>query len=97
MKSILSYIFILFLFATSANSIISPQTSFAFAQDIELIEGESGIDKIDGIITSKRARIIRRFNPSYLVFNSTQTSTHEFVSYQGLENQLYILFDSLII
>ena len=97
MKSILSYILILFLFATSANSMISPENSFEFAQDIELIEGESEIEKIEGVITIKKARIIRRFNPSYSVFSSTQATTHEIVSHQGLQSQLYILFDSFII
>jgi hypothetical protein len=97
MKNILSYILILFLFASSANAINFTENTVEFADDVELIEAETENEKDEAIITSKAIYTSNNVYPSSVTLIISNIQSHKFIFQQGLQTPLYILFDTFLI
>lgn len=97
MKNILSYILIIFLFASSAGAMNFSEERLEVAEEIELCEKELEARKEKTLHLSQEQR---SYSYSFLhlaVSIQIQVSNNDFVYSLEHKKQLYILFDTFLI
>jgi hypothetical protein len=97
MKNILSYILILFLFASSTSAMNFTEELVEVIDDVELIEAELEGEKDEAILSEKEIIFYSNVYSSKSTLIIIQIQKHEFVFCQALNTPLYILFDSFLI
>ena len=97
MKNVLSYILILFLFATATQAMNFTEEKVEKVDDVELVETEKEAEKDEAIILNREVRLYKRNFSSYAQSIELQIKHQEVVVCARLKTPLYILFDSFLI
>ena len=97
MKNVLSYILILFLFATAIEASNFTEEKVEKVDDVELVETEKGAEKDEAIILKREERLYKINFSFFRRSIELQIRNQEVVVFESLKTPLYILFDSFLI